>query len=125
MSSSVIMTCQLNNGLTVICLDHSKQIAADRWYVCIHVQMTIPVERKWFDHFAIDDEAFLKMRQKLGETVVFEQKKDRHFVSINQREEVVQSICSQVEETANMYFSHPDFAAKFIFRQFDKKKRPF
>lgn len=123
MSTRPLLSCSLKNGLTLLGWDQSKQIGADRWYVCVVVEITIPVEKKWFDKIPVDEEKFKQIRCDLGESVVFQQKKERRFISDDQKELLVKEICDSAEETGMKYFGRDDFAAKYILKVFDEQQR--
>ncbi|MCB2145034.1 MAG: hypothetical protein KQI81_01080 [Deltaproteobacteria bacterium] len=99
-------------------MDQSKKIAADRWYVCVTVDVTIPVEKKWFDNKPLDDEQFRQIKGALGETVVFQQKKERHFISDENKGRIVKEIWDNALEMGMRYLSRDDFAAKYILKVF-------
>lgn len=122
-TGSIITTQRLDNGLNLTFFDQSKQIAKDRWYVCVMVQMNIPIEKKWFDHHLVDDLEFQDMRHVLGDTILFEQKKERNFISDDQKNNIIKEICDNTEEIAKCYFSLNDFAAKYIMKQYTEKMR--
>lgn len=118
MESSPLLSSPLKNGLTLLCMDQSKKIAADRWYICIQVQITIPVKRKWFVNHPVDQETFRNICQRLGKYIIFKQKKERHFISDEEKKQIVQEICNRAEEMGRKYFCHDDFAAKYILKVF-------
>lgn len=122
-TGSTISTHRLDNGLELTLLDQSRQIAADRWYVCVTVQMNIPLEKKWFDHYPMNDLKFEDMRHILGDTVRFEQKKERNFISDREKDKIIKEICDNTIETAKRYLGLVDFAAKYILKQYTEKMR--
>jgi hypothetical protein len=122
-TGSIISTHRLDNGLELTFLNQSRQIAADRWYVCITVQVRIPVEKKWFTHHPVDDLDFQQMRRELGDTVLFEQKKDRNFVSADQKNKIIEEICDGTLKTTEHYLGLATFAARFILKQYAEKMR--
>jgi hypothetical protein len=125
METSPLLSCQLKNGLTLLCLDKSKKIAGDRWYICINVRITIPVNTKWFGNHTVDHETFQKISRELGKEVVFQQKKERHFISDDVKTQVVKEICESTEKMGMKYFGHDDFAAKYILKVFaDQHRHP-
>lgn len=113
-----LLSCPLKNGLTLLCLDQSKKIAGDRWYVCVLVQITIPVEKRWFHNQPVEQETFQQISRELGKEVVFQQKKERNFVSDDVKGQIIKEICDNVADMGVKYFSHDDFAAKYILKVF-------
>lgn len=124
-TDSIIATFRLDNGLDLHFLDRSRQIADDRWYVCVIVQINIPIQKKWFDASPIDDLKFEDIQHVLGDAVVFEQKKERNFVSGNKKNDVIKEICDNTSETAKRYFGLDHFAAKYILKHYSEKMRQF
>lgn len=118
MSQPPILSYPLKNGLDLLCLDQSKKVAADRWYVCIWVQMIIPVNKKWFVNNPVDEDTFQQISRTLGKEVLFKLKKDRHFVSDDKKEAIVEEICDSAVEMGNQYFTRHDFPAKYILKTF-------
>jgi hypothetical protein len=123
MAPRPLLSCPLKNGLTLFCLDQSKKIALDRWYICVRVQITIPVIMKWFDNHPVDRETFRKISRQLGKEIVFQQKKERHFVSDDVKIQVIKEICDSAEEMGLKYFCHDDFAAKYILKVYTDQHR--
>jgi hypothetical protein len=123
MTPRPLLSCPLKNGLTLLCIDRSKQLAADRWYVCVDVQITIPVEKKWFSNHPVDQELFQKISRTLGKEIIFKQKKERNFIGADAKESAVRAICERVEEIGKKYMAKDDFAAKYILKVFADQQR--
>ena len=121
-SPYLISSHPLQNGLTLSFLDQSRKIAADRWYVCVVIRIDIPLERKWFDDRRLDEMQFQQIKSALGDEVVFEQKKERNFVSADQKDRIVEALCRGAVELAVPYFGHKDFAAKYILRTYNDRQ---
>jgi hypothetical protein len=122
-TGSMISTQRLDNGLDLTFLDQSRQIAKDRWYVCIAVQMNIPIEKKWFDPHLVDGLKFQDIRHVLGDTILFKQKKDRNFVSATQKDDVVKEIFDNTVDTTKRYLGLDVFPAKYILKKYTEKMR--
>ena len=123
MSPHPLLSCQLKNGLRLQCWDQSKKIAADRWYICVMVTITIPVEKKWFVNHPVDEKKFGQIKSELGNSVVYQQKKERHFISDDKKDQIVNQICNTAKETGMKYLGHDDFAAKYILKVFDDRQQ--
>ena len=123
MSTSPISSFQLKNGLSLLCLDHSKKIADDLWYICVWVRMIIPVDKKWFGNYPVNEKKFQQISSALGKEIIFKQKKERHFVSGDQKEQIIKEICDSAVELGMKYFTHDDFAAKYILKVFTNQQR--
>ena len=123
MSQPPILSYPLKNGLNLLCLDQSKKVAADRWYVCIWVQMSIPVDKQWFVNNPVDEATFQQISRTLGKEVIIKLKKERHFVSDDQKEQIVKEICDRAVEMGKQYFVHDDFAARYMLKTFADQQR--
>ncbi len=124
-SGNIIGSHRLDNGLELNFVDRSKQIATDRWYVSVTVQVEIPVEKKWFDRQIFSDIDFEGIRRELGDVVRFEQKKDRNFISASQKDRLIEDICEMTLKTTKRYLESENFPAKFILKQYSEKQRKF
>ena len=122
-TGNIITTYRLTNGLDLNFLDQSRQIATDRWYVCVTVQINIPIEKKWFDHHPVNDLKFQDIHQLLGDMVLFEQKKERNFISADEKNNIIKIICDNTIQTATHYFGLDDFPAKYILKKYTEKMR--
>jgi len=123
MSTSPISSHALQNGLTLKFMDESRKIAADRWIVRVCVTIDIPVDIKWFEESAMDDVHFDRITERLGENVVFRQKKERNFVSDDQKSQVVQEICERTLEMGRGYMGRDSFAAKYILKRYADRQQ--
>jgi hypothetical protein len=116
MSDNILTTLELENGLSMVCLDRCRKIAADRWFVEIVVRIDIPVEKKWFDPSVVDGAVFENIRQIVGDTVVFENTNERNFVSDDVKPGLVDDICARTVAMSRQYYSHPDFPSRYILK---------
>ena len=124
MTMSIRSPCTLKNGLVLDCIDQSRKIAADRWFVSIMVKIVIPVEKKWFPEGTIDDAAFQNMVRVVGNEVVFKQTKERNFVSDDVKDRIVSDLCDTAVATGRQYFGVDVFPAKFILKLFFERSKP-
>ena len=122
MDTTAMEPVLLKNGLTLLFDDQSKKIAADRWYVCIWVRIKIPVDMKWFNKDGLEETQFEPIVRVLGHEVVFSHKKERNFVSSDQKNRIVQEICESAKAMAIQYCSSNDFAAKTILKKFSQHR---
>jgi len=120
----LIKSIPLETGQTVNIYDTSKNIAADRWQINIVARMTIFV-----DEICTQDNDALppvsEIRQALGETVVFEIKKQRNFVDASEKQKVIDDILDAFTKDSVPYFSRPEFCKRLILRQLHEKKKQF
>ena len=105
-------------------MDESKKIAGDRWYVRVWVTINIPVEKKWFADFSLDDAQFEQITRVLGGEVVFRRKKERNFIGDDVKTQVIREICDRTLETGQAYMGSDAFAAKFILKMYADRRQP-
>lgn len=125
MEKNIIEKVDLKNGLTLEIIDRSKKIAADRYYVGIHIRIEVSIDKKWFAEGEISDEKLNCYKELLGETIVFEQKKERNFVEESAKDEVIESLCKSILDHTLIYFNHKDFAKKLILKKADDASASF
>ena len=121
MNETRIQTISLNNGLTVGLFDGSRRIAGDRWQVTLLARMEIPVDALHLN--AADLPNALEIKQALGETVIFEVKKQRNFIGEPEKHQVFDDLKDTFIRISLPYLSHPDFPGWYIARQFAELKK--
>ena len=114
-----IESIALENGLKLEILDNSLKVAQDRWQVTVIARIEIEVTDRWFNDRLAPPARSDQLRNKLGDTVRFVSQVERNFVDDREKKSVLQQIQGRL--LANIkYYSHPDFAARFIIREFKK-----
>ncbi|MDM8549244.1 hypothetical protein QUF72_04165 [Desulfobacterales bacterium HSG2] len=116
MEEKLIKVTDLENGLVLKLYDKSRKIAAERWLVCLSARIDIPVNGLLFENdqtVTVDE-----IKKALGESVLFEQKRDRNFIEDSRKDEVFKEVCVSFLSSSISYLSHPDFAKKFVFKKF-------
>ncbi len=118
MEPKTIEKINLDNGLTLEILDASHKVAGDRWMVKLVACMDIPVMQKWFDGSCELPASLEKLRAGLGDVVRFEFQNQRFFVDNIDKEAVFGQMQGNLVSGKLKYYSHPDFAARFICKEF-------
>jgi len=122
MNETLIQKISLDNGQTVGLFDASRKIAGDRWQVTLLARMEIPVDGVYSD--TADMPLAAEIKKALGETVIFEVKKQRNFIDEGEKQKVLDNMVDTFKEISLPYLSHPEFPKRHIARQFaDFKKR--
>lgn len=117
MKETHIHTIPLANGQTVEIWDASRKLAADRWQVTLVARMEIPVDA------AIPPSEASAVKQALGDTVMFETKKQRHFIDETKKQGVLADMLETFTRVSVPYLSHPDFAARHVARRFAEHRK--
>jgi hypothetical protein len=97
-----IQTETLENGLNLEVVDRSRQVAGDHWYLEIVARLEIPVKGR--------------SAERLGDRVVFEQRRVRHFVDSAEKAAVLDEMVGSFLTTIRPYLGHPDFPRRYAER---------
>lgn len=116
MNETLIQVISLNTGLTVGLFDASRKIAGDRWQVTLLARMEIPIDAVVFD--AADRPDASEIKKALGETVLFEVKKQRNFIDDREKQQVLDNMKETFVRISLPYLSHPEFPRRHVARQF-------
>jgi hypothetical protein len=108
----------LENQLTIELLDASRKIAADRWQVELVMRIDIPVAEHWFSSPQAQPAPLEKLVSALGQNTRFEYRDVRNFVADQEKTALFKSMSDNLLAMAPRYYSHPDFAARFIVKQY-------
>ncbi|MGE0084792.1 MAG: hypothetical protein AB7S75_10250 [Desulfococcaceae bacterium] len=115
MEEEIVKKLELDNGLVLKILDESKKLVGDRWVVRCTARIDIPTACVKKQENGPDTE---KILAALGDTVCFEQKRERNFVGEKEKEAVFDSLCSFFLDTSLSYLAHPEFGTKFILKKY-------
>ena len=121
MNETLIQKIALNNGQTVQLFDASRTIAGDRWQVTLVVRMEIPVDAVSLADAGLPEVEEIK--KILGETVIFEVKKERNFIDEQKKQQVIDNMKDTFISTSLPYLSHPEFPGRHIMKQFAEYKK--
>jgi hypothetical protein len=120
MDRSLLRKIDLKSGLELEIYDLSRKLAGDRWYVgfiaCVEIPITFLAGHA--DSSEIDIE---KMKDVLGETVRFEQKRDRNFIDEKEKDALLNGLIDDFLASTLPYFSEKNFAKKYALIAYKKK----
>ncbi len=106
----------LPNGLTVEFWDLSKHTAGDRWQVVVEARIAIPLVPENLPAELRDRQS--EVASALGSPVMFTKQEVRNFIAVGEVPALVQKIASDLFASIRGYLGHPDFAPRFIRKQF-------
>jgi hypothetical protein len=113
MQDNPVVARVLDNGLTLEIFDHSQAVLGDRWSVRLAARVKVPV-----DGLPASDKGPPVNRDDLaamlGDEATFEQKRQRNFVDIRERDRVFQELLDSFLTSLLDYLSHPQFAQRFL-----------
>lgn len=125
MNDNVLEARQLSNGTTLTLYDASRRQSADRWIVVMEARLEIPVDDSCFPPERADGLSLETVRQALGPRVVFVSRRERVFVSDEDKAGLLTALQDEFHRNAVPYLLHPVFATRVISKQYQayKKKR--
>lgn len=106
----------LPNGLTVEFWDLSKHTAGDRWQVVVEARVPIPLTPENLPPELQDRET--EIASALGSPVMFTKQEIRNFIAVGEVPDLVEKIATQLYASIRGYLGHPEFARRFIRKQF-------
>ena len=115
----------LNDGHKARLSDASRQISGDRWTVSLLVEIDIPIVNSLFKQGKILTEEINKIKEVIGEKIVFKKTTQRFFVDQTLKQQVLDQLIDDFKQNILDYLNHPDFARKFVLKTYsEKKQRP-
>lgn len=123
MKEKLIKTLELKNGLQLKIYDASRTMAGDRWLVSLIARMEIPVTKVLEKNDSQPKENANEIKDVLGERVIFEQKRDRIFVDIKEKDSVFQEMHDLFLVSSMDYLSRETFPKQFILKTYKEKMK--
>ncbi|MFH0996974.1 MAG: hypothetical protein V1844_15980 [Pseudomonadota bacterium] len=112
----LISSIFLENDLLISFYDESKKIAVDRWQVTVTARIEILTAQVQFTR--MDPEKRSEILQVIGEKINYEKKLIRNFIEEKQKEEVVTALYESFLQITRPYFSHRQFAERFVIKTY-------
>ncbi len=113
MEEKVVKRIKLENGLELKICDESRKIIGDRCLVKCAALIDIPTGCIPKDQPETGD-----IHALLGDSVRFELRRERNFISEEEKEEVFAALCDFFLDTSLSYLSHPEFAEKYVWKKY-------
>lgn len=121
MKEELVKTLELKNGLQLNVYDASRKLVGDRWLVSLIVRMDVPVT----EALRIDSREPMKrmneIKNMLGDSVLYEQKRERIFVDSAERETVFKELCDMFLNSTLNYLSKDIFPEQYVLKKFEEK----
>ena len=115
-----IKSINFQNGLNVKLYDISRKLAGDRWYVGLLIQIDIPISDSLLNEKLLAPYSIEEIKNALGETICFEQKRERHFIDKLKKKDLLHDFTESFLKSYLTYFIHPDFASKYVLKEYKK-----
>lgn len=115
-----IKSINFKNGLNVKLYDISRKLAGDRWYVGLLTQINIPLTDSLLNENLLAPYSIEDIRNALGATVCFEQKRERHFIDEKEKQGQLNDLIDVFMKSYQTYLSHPDFPSRYVLKEYKK-----
>jgi hypothetical protein len=121
MKERLIKTLDLKNGLQLKIYDASRNLVSERWLVCLIARMEIPVAQVLEKSDSLPKKNVNEIKDILGESVIFEQKREKIFVDISDRERVFNGMCDIFLGSSLDYLSRETFPKRYILKKYNEQ----
>ena len=118
MEQSLMKRMELSNGLKLDFYDISRKLAGDRWYVGMVAGIDIPLTDWLLTNQILSNYSVEEVRNALGETVRFQEKRERHYIDEREKDPLLQIMMDSFIKSTLNYYSHSDFPVKYVLKEF-------
>jgi hypothetical protein len=118
MEQSLMKRMELSNGLKLDFHDISRKLAGDRWYVGMVAGIDIPLTDWLLTNQILSNYSVEEVRNALGETVRFQEKRERHYIDEREKDPLLQIMMDSFIKSTLNYYSHSDFPVKYVLKEF-------
>ena len=121
MKEKLIKTLDLENGLQLNVYDASRKLVGDRWLVSLIVRMDVPVTAALKKNSSESVENIDKIKDMLGDSVLFEKKREKIFVDTTEKETVFKELCDMFLNSSLNYLSKEIFPKQYILKTYKEE----
>ncbi|MCA1786461.1 MAG: hypothetical protein LC657_10835 [Desulfobacteraceae bacterium] len=121
-NGTIIKKITLETGQTLVLSDFSRKISEDGHVVIMQAAMEIKVEPGLFQHEHLSDATFEKIRETLGEKVIYEYRLERNFIMSQEKDTVLASLVDTFMNNMGRYITNPGFAPKVVLKEYKTRK---
>ena len=121
MKEKLIKTIDLENGLQLNLYDGSRKLVGDRWLVSLIVRMDVPVTEVLKRNGRESMENLNEIKDMLGESVLFEKKREKIYVDNTEKETVFKELCDMFLNSSLYYLSKEIFPKQYILKTYKEE----
>jgi len=121
MKEKLIKTLDLENGLQLKVYDGSRELVGDRWLVSLIVRMDVPVTEVLKKNSRESMENIDEIKDMLGDSVLYEKKREKIFVDKTEKETVFKELCDMFLNSSLNYLSKNAFPKQYILKTFKEE----
>jgi hypothetical protein len=123
MKEKLIETLDLENGLQLNVYDASRKLVGDRWLVSLIVRMDVPVTEALKKNSRESIENIDEIKDMLGESVLFEKKREKIFVDTAEKEMVFRELCDMFLNSSLNYLSKEIFPKQYVLKTYREEMK--
>ena len=123
MKEKLIKTLDLENGLQLNVYDASRKLVGDRWLVSLIVRMDVPVTAALKKNSSESVENIDKIKDMLGDSVLFEKKREKIFVDTAEKEMAFKELCDMFLNSSLNYLSKEIFPKQYILKTYKEEMK--
>ena len=123
MKEKLIKTLDLENGLQLNVYDTSRKLVGDRWLVSLIVRMDVPVTEALKKNSGESVENINEIKDMLGDSVLFEKKREKIFVDTAEKETVFKELCDMFLNSSLNYLSKEIFPKQYILKMYKEEMK--
>jgi len=123
MKEKLIKTLDLGNGLQLNVYDASRKLVGDRWLVSLIVRMDVPVTEALKKNSRESVENIDEIKDMLGESVLFEKKREKIFVDTAEKEMVFKGLCDMFLNSSMKYLSKGIFPKQYVLKMYKEEMK--
>jgi hypothetical protein len=121
MKEKLIKTLDLENGLQLNIYDASRKLVGDRWLVSLIVRMDVPVTETLKKDSRQPIGNINEIKNILGDSVLFEKKRDKNFVDAAAKETVFKELCDVFLNSLLNYLSKDIFPKQYVLKTYKEE----
>jgi hypothetical protein len=121
MKEKLIKTLDLENGLQLNVYDASRKLVGDRWLVSLIVRMDVPVTGALKANSLESMENIDEIKDMLGDSVLYEKKREKIFVDKTEKERVFKELCDMFLNSSLNYLSKNAFPKQYILKTYKEE----
>ena len=123
MIEKLIKTLDLENGLQLNVYDASRKLVGDRWLVSLIIRMDVPVAEALKKNSRESMENIDEIKDLLGDSVLFEKKREKIFVDTDEKEMVFKELCDMFLNSSLNYLSKKIFPKQYILKMYKEEMK--
>jgi len=121
MKEKLIKTLDLENGLQLNIYDVSRKLVGDRWLVSLIVRMDVPVTETLQKDSRQPIVNINEIRDILGDSVLFEKKREKIFIDTAEKETVFKELCDMFLNSSLNYLSKDIFPKQYVLKTYKEE----